>query len=308
MVFSRQSAGIEIGVSGISGALLRGSVRTPHLERVALSPCAPGCLRISLREPNVLEPERFVESLRNTHNLLLAGTPRVMVSLPDAVSKIMLLDVEERFKSRAEGLDIIRWKLKKNLPFDVADAHVDYQQLQHRENGSLELLVAAVSRPVIQQYEDLILEAGLTPVAIDTTLFSMHRLFEPHLEASEACCLVYAYKKMLGIVLYRNGMPEFMRVKELTGSGVLDHRVFMELKTTLLAIRDRLADAPLTHLFYTVPSVDAAAFREILAEVAGVVPTLLEVTTMVATSTSATGDQSALFGMSGAIGAALRGL
>ena len=102
----------------------------------------------------------------HTTLLLYSGT-RLSVTLPDTVGRIMMLDVEGRFKSRAEGLDIIRWKLKKSMPFDVADTHLDYQQLTVRENGDMALMVALVLAPVISQYEELLVAAGFMPSRID---------------------------------------------------------------------------------------------------------------------------------------------
>src|SRR6185369_1118292 len=137
MLFSRTSLGVEINPSGVAFALLGGSSASPRLERVSYGPLAPGCLRVSLREANILDPQSFSDTLRSAHNLLLHNGTRLSVTLPDTVGRILMLDIEGRFKSRAEGLDIIRWKLKKNLPFDLADTHLDYQQLSVRENGDM---------------------------------------------------------------------------------------------------------------------------------------------------------------------------
>ena len=95
-----------------------------------------GTIHVSLREQNILDPKVFISQLKDAYNMLLYRGTRLSVTLPDTVGRVMLLDVEGRFKSRTEGLDIIRWKLKKSMPFDVADTHLDYQQLTVRENGS----------------------------------------------------------------------------------------------------------------------------------------------------------------------------
>ena len=136
MLFFQKSLGVEISPSGVAFALLSGSAAAPRLERVSYRSFTPGTIRVSLREQNILDPAGFTSQVKDAHNTLLYRGNRLSVTLPDTVGRIMLLDVEGRFKSRTEGLDIIRWKLKKSLPFDVADTHLDYQQLTVRENGS----------------------------------------------------------------------------------------------------------------------------------------------------------------------------
>ena len=158
MLFATNSTGLEINPQGAVFATIAGSAAAPRLERVASATFPENTLHISLREQNVLEPEIFVDRIRSAHNLLLSRSAKVSVTLPDSVGRILLLDLEGRFKSRAEALDLIRWKLKKSIPFDLADTHLDYQKLAVRENGDMSLLVALVSKTVISQYEELLLQ------------------------------------------------------------------------------------------------------------------------------------------------------
>jgi len=110
MFFSKNTLGVEISSTGVTFALLGGNQASPRLERISSRPMGAGILRVSLRDPNILEPQAFSEKVRETHALLLHPATRVSVALPDAVGRILMLDVEGRFKSRSEALDIIRWK------------------------------------------------------------------------------------------------------------------------------------------------------------------------------------------------------
>ena len=199
--------------------------------------CASPCVkRISLtRNPSC-------DAVRNAHNLLLHNGTRLSVTLPDTVGRIMMLDVEGRFKSRAEGLDIIRWKLKKNLPFDIADTHLDYQQLSVRENGDMALMVALVSRAVISQYEELLMAAGFTPARIDFNSFNLYRAFENRLAPQDDVTLISFYDSTLSIMIFADGVLEFQRVKELSGSRGVDSRVYMEINSSLKVYHDRFPE------------------------------------------------------------------
>ena len=170
-----------------------------------------------MREPNIHDPQAFVDRFQGAHNLLLHRSKRLSLTLPDSVGRIMLLDMEGRFKNRAEGLDMIRWKLKKNIPFDAADTHLDYQVLNIRENGGMALLVALVSRAVIGQYEEVLTTGGFTAARIDLNSFNLYRIFDLRLalldDSSSSSFTTIASASRP----FYNGVPEFIRVRSFQG-------------------------------------------------------------------------------------------
>jgi type IV pilus assembly protein PilM len=307
MFFASKLIGLEISSVGVNCALMDGSATSSRVERVAQSTFLPQTLQPSLREQNILDPEAFVAVLKSAYNKLQCKTNRVAVSLPDAVSRIMLLDLEGRFKSRSEAMDLIRWKLKKSIPLDTSDTHLDYQQLAVRENGDLALLVAIVSRQVISQYEELIIDAGLSPARIDCNTFSLCRLFDRRLSLQDNCILLSFYGSTLSIVAFAQGIPEFVRSKDLTGTLATDSRVYMEINSSLLVYKERFPERLVESIFCVASQDISESFLEMVAEAIGIVPVLLETKGAVIPGNSAPGNQEGLFPYSAAIGAALRG-
>ncbi len=308
MLFSRKSLGLEIGSSGVAFALLGGSVTSPRLERVSYRPFDPGVIRTSLREQNILDTDAFIRNVKDAYNTLLHHGPRISVTLPDTVGHILLLDMEGRFKSRSEGIDMIRWKLKKNIPFDVADTHLDYQQLSIRENGDMALLVALVSRRVMGQYEESLVAAGLVPSRIDFNSFNLYRTFEQRLASLEQCALVSYFDNILGIMIFSNGIPEFVRVKELAGTPAVDSRVFMEITNSFLVHHERFPERVMQNIACIAPPDVSTGFCDMVAEATGSTPVLLEAKAAVTPSDEAPADQASLFPFTAAIGSALRSL
>ena len=308
MLLSRKSLGVEIGPAGVSFALMGGGKASPRLERVASRPFAPGTMRVSLREANILDPKGFCDRLAEAHSLLLHHGRHVSLALPDAVGRVLLLDVEGRFKNRSEGLDIIRWKLKKNMPFDAADSHLDYQLLKVRESGAMSLLVTLVSRTVIGQYEELFTQAGFTPARIDLNTFNLCRTFEQRLETLRDGVLISFYESSLAIMMFYDGSPEFLRIKELSGVSPDDSRVFMEINNSLLVYRERFPERIPPKAVCIAPPDSARDFCAMVAEAVGTEPALLETKSVVKPSDSAPADQQSMFPYTAAIGAALRSL
>jgi len=306
MFFASDIIGVEISPHGVTCALTSGSATSPRVERVAFAPFPPNTLQISLRERNVLDPDAFVTTLKSACNLLLCRSQRVSVSLPDAACRISLLDLEGRFKSRTEALDLIRWKLKKNIPLDSADTLVDYQKLTVRENGDLALLVAISSRTVISQYEDLIAQAGLSPARINCNTFNICRLFDRHLSLQDDYILISFYGSTLSIVAFAEGIPEFFRVKDLSGTLATDSRVYMEINSSLLVYKERFPERSVQTVFCVAAPDLAQDFQAMVAEAVEIAPILLETKGAITPGNSAPGDQERLFPCTAAIGAALR--
>ncbi|MFZ4855351.1 MAG: type IV pilus biogenesis protein PilM [Desulfuromonadaceae bacterium] len=306
MLFANNLIGIEINQQGVVCAMTGGSAVSPRVERVSSALFPTQTVQVSLREQNIIDPDAFVAGLKSAHNQLLCKSSRVAVSLPDGVCRIMLMDHEGRFKSRQEALDLIRWKLKKSIPFDSADTHIDYQQLTVRDNGDLALLVAIASKNVMSQYEDLIANAGLSLARIACNTFSLCRLFDSRLSLHNDCILISFYGTTLSVVAFTDGIPEFIRSKDLSGTVATDSRVYMEISSSLLVYKERHPEQPLQSIFcVTAPDV-AQNFLEMVAESTGLTPTLLETKGAVLPGNSAPGDQARLFPFSAAIGVALR--
>ena len=307
MLFASNPIGVEMSPQGVVCALVGGSAASPRVDRVAHASFPSQTLQVSLRDQNILAPETFKNVLTSACNQLMCRSTRVAVSLPDAVSRIMLLDFEGRFKSRAEGLDLIRWKLKKNIPLDSADTLIDFQHLAVRENGDMALLVAIASRTVISQYEDLITEAGFSPARIDCNTFNICRLFDRRLSLQNDCVLISYYGGTLSIVAFAQGIPEFIRSKELSGAQVTDNRMYMEINSSLLIYKERFPDRPVQTVFCVASPETAYGFRDTIAEATELTATLLETKGVVTPGNFAPGSQGHLFSCTAAIGAALRG-
>ncbi|MBT0662787.1 pilus assembly protein PilM [Geobacter pelophilus] len=308
MMFSRKTIGLEIATDRVRMALVGGSRSKPVVDSVQEGVFPADTVRVSLRELNVLQQSSFVATVRETSLKLLAKTSRTAVSLPDASGRVVLLDLDTRFKSREEAVDIIRWKLKKNFPFDINDAHFDFQVLQERGSGEISALVSIVCRQVIQQYEELLVEAGLEPNQIDFTSFRLFELFAYKLALGENYLFVTHMAGVLSIMLFNQGILTFYRTKELAGRGFSVNRVYREISSSLLVCQDKNLGFSGGKVYCFTDNAHAEEFRSIMADATEQEPILLDVAKVVGLSPSCNIDAATLFKMSAAFGAAVRNL
>ncbi|QWV95726.1 pilus assembly protein PilM [Geomonas oryzisoli] len=304
MLMSGKSLGLELSAAGFSFAVVSGG-KTPLVEAGLSLPFAPGMLSLSRRDPNIADAKGFVAALKEAHLRLLTKERAVCVSLPDAVGRVVLLELEARFKNREEGMDVIRWKLKKSLPFDISAVHLDYQTLEEKQNGAVSLLVSIISRPVVQQYEELILEAGLEPKLIDFTSFNLYRLFSPRLELSEDGAFVCFYQGAMTVLVFSGGVLSFYRTKE--GVGDVQH-LFREVNSSFLVYKDQAPGQSVSEVFCAAAPGDAESFRALVAEASGLEPVLLDLERMLRQGSTLGLDRPGLHALAGAVGAALRSL
>jgi type IV pilus assembly protein PilM len=307
MLFAKQALGIEIAQGGLKMALVGGKKGAPRLDASGIASFPADTVRFSLKEPNVQNPEVFVAKVRETYLLLLGKTKRVSVSLPDAAGRVLILDLETRFRSREEGADIIRWKLKKNFPFDIQEAHLDFQVLQEKDTGEISTLVALVSQQVVRQYEDLLVQAGLQPNRIDFTTFNMYRLFAERFDLSEDYAFLACHGGVISVLVFADGVMTFYRAKELPG-GMFDvNRVFREVSSSLLVYQEKESARPIKDVFYVVDREERDAFHAVVSEATGLEPVWLDVGRSVSGRVGIA-EGNTLYSLTGAVGAATRNL
>jgi type IV pilus assembly protein PilM len=131
------------------------------LELCSTRELAPGCVIPDLIEGNLRERDSVVSALRESLGHLGARTRDVVAVLPDAAVRVVLLDFETLSEKRDEAESVVRFRLRKSLPFDVDKAKVSYQA--QKTNGATRVVAAVALNSVIEDYENAFREAGFAP-------------------------------------------------------------------------------------------------------------------------------------------------
>jgi len=131
------------------------------VELCSVSELAPGSVVPDLVESNLLQPEAVRQAIRETVGPLTGRSRDVIAVLPDAAVRVVLLDFDALPPSREEAEGVVRFRLKKSLPFDVDKSKVAYQA-QPSPNG-LRVVAAVALAKVVEEYEAAIVGAGFSP-------------------------------------------------------------------------------------------------------------------------------------------------
>jgi type IV pilus assembly protein PilM len=74
--------------------------------------------------------------------------------------------------------EMILWEAGQRSPFDVDDITLDYKILHRKaETNEVEVLLVAAKNQIMQNYIDLLYEAGLKPIIVDVVSFAMNNCY-----------------------------------------------------------------------------------------------------------------------------------
>lgn len=113
-------------------------------------------------------PDLIESNLRQRHDVAsgirealgaVGGRGRDVVAiLPDAAVRVALLDFDALPANRQEADSVVRFRLKKSLPFDVEKAKVSYHA--QTSGQGLRLVAAVALASVVEDYESAFRDAG----------------------------------------------------------------------------------------------------------------------------------------------------
>ncbi len=106
-----------------------------------------------------------VAAVRKALEAVALRSREITLIVPDAAVRVLLLDFDELPAKPAEALPVVRFRLKKLLPFDADDAAVSYQVMSASKD-LLHVLAVAMPRELLADYELVVREAGFEPGAV----------------------------------------------------------------------------------------------------------------------------------------------
>jgi len=173
--------------------------------------------------PSLVRAGGSQNDLLRTLRALFEGTGtrpgRVSLILPDNLAKVSIVTLPERPPSRKQLLEVLRFKLRKAVPFRLEEATLAYQVLPGGAEG-VDVLVAVMLRSVVDQYELPLVAAGARPGLVELATSSLFNLLRPRMEkagdGASDLALLNCTGSYFTLVIAREGRPVFFRCKSFT--------------------------------------------------------------------------------------------
>ncbi|HTC46579.1 MAG TPA: hypothetical protein VK722_04630 [Candidatus Aquilonibacter sp.] len=149
----------EIAADRVLAGRLAADGRT--LEASAAHELAPGSVIPDLVEGNLRQREAVSAAIRETLDSVAARTHDVIAIIPDAAVRVVLLEFDTLPSDSEEAAGVVRFRMKKSLPFDVDKARVSYH-VQKTDQG-VRVVAAVALASVVEDYETAFRDAGFSP-------------------------------------------------------------------------------------------------------------------------------------------------
>ena len=159
----RPPAAVEITPEGVLAATLSAPDNRPKYSQ--FQPLTSGAIVPGISEPNVRAPEVVVAAIRDALGQVAPRSRAVTIVLPDAVVRVFILDFDSLPAKAADANVVLRFRLRKVVPFSLDDAALTFQVLKQDKEGC-KVLAAVMPAPVLKEYEDLVRKAGYEPGAV----------------------------------------------------------------------------------------------------------------------------------------------
>ena len=139
----------------------RAADRGRMVEMSAARELAPGTVVPDLMEANIRDGTALRQAIESALGSLGARSRDVIAILPDTAVRVVLLDFETLPSKPDEAEAVVRFRLKKSLPFDPEEAKISYHT-QSTGKGT-QVVAAVVLKKVLEEYESAFRDAGYSP-------------------------------------------------------------------------------------------------------------------------------------------------
>jgi type IV pilus assembly protein PilM len=131
------------------------------LEACAARELAPGSVIPDLVEANLRQRDAVSSAVQSALSSVRGHSHDVIAVVPDAAVRVVLLEFDTLPSDSEEAGGVVRFRMKKSLPFDVDKARVSYHAQKTTEGVRVVAAVALAS--VVEDYETAFRDAGYSP-------------------------------------------------------------------------------------------------------------------------------------------------
>jgi hypothetical protein len=232
-----------------------------------------GCVKLSMTQPNILDLPTFQATLRavlERAGVLEGG--RVALILPDPVGRVALVPSAEVKGNKAQMDELVRFRLRKAVPFEVREARVATVAGGARSGDPL--LVGAIYQPVLDGYESACRAVGLHPGLVEFSgLALLSAAFSRRPVADRM--LVNWDDDYVSLILARGEWP--ILVRTLTSEAVsTPDDIAREAGNTVLYYRERLGGPGLAEVMLRSAALPAPEAVELLSKPLEIVPQVVD--------------------------------
>lgn len=228
---SRPRVACEISADRVVAA--RASEKAANLEAATAAPLAAGVLTPGLQQANVTDRAKLLPVLRDALAAVAGRSRDVCVVIPDASTRVLLLDFETLPEKPVDADAVVRFRLKKSLPFDVDQSAVSFDR--QGPANPVRVIAAVTPRNILDEYESLVRDAGYNPGAVLPSMLAVLGL----VDASRPTMVVKVERGTTTFAIVDQDQLLLYRALDNGGDSVTGESLVDDVNTSLVYFEDR---------------------------------------------------------------------
>ena len=186
--------------------------RVSEPKQVNFMAFEPGVLQVSPAHDNIHQPQMVQDAIHAAAPPNGHRKRRAALILPDYCARIAVLDFDNFPSDPVEQLALLRFRMKKSVPFDVDSAIVSYAaQPRKKDKEKIEVLAAVMANEIVGRYEAPFRSLGFHPGLVTTSSLSALNLMKP----DQVTMLVKLSGRILSVLVLDGSVIKLARTVEM---------------------------------------------------------------------------------------------
>ena len=205
---AKSIVGLDIGSSSVKVVECVQRSKGIELQRLAVVPLAPEVIV----QGAFLNSGAIVEAIQQA--IESAGIKGKHVATAVSGHSVIVKKISLPQMTSDELEESIQWEAEQYIPFDINEVNLDFQILEGTGvEGQMDVLLVAAKKDLIDDYIQVITDAGLQPAIVDVAAFAVENAYEANYEhdADEVVALVNIGSQVVNINIVAGGVPAFTR-------------------------------------------------------------------------------------------------
>ncbi|MHB8411716.1 MAG: type IV pilus biogenesis protein PilM [Candidatus Acidiferrales bacterium] len=168
---------LEIAATHVAAA--RWGHGIANLSAFAAEPLPDGTIVPSATQQNISDQDAVRSAIRSVLSRVPGQGQDAALLIPDAVIRVFILPFESFPRRADEALPLLRWRLKKSLPFGAEEAVVSWMRQSGRD-GKIEIAAAVTRQKISREYESAAEAEGITAGVVQSSTLATLPMLDPH--------------------------------------------------------------------------------------------------------------------------------
>ncbi|MGH9709383.1 MAG: type IV pilus biogenesis protein PilM, partial [Candidatus Acidiferrales bacterium] len=168
---------LEIAATHVAAA--RWGRGVTHLSAFAAETLPDGAIVPSATQQNVLNQDAVRSAIHSVLCRVPAQGQDVALLVPDTVIRVFILPFDTFPRRADEARPLLRWRLKKSLPFDAEEAVISWMRQAGRE-GKIEVVAAVARQKISREYESAVEAEGIFAGVVQSSTLATLPLLDPN--------------------------------------------------------------------------------------------------------------------------------